>query len=957
MRHLFPLVCLAAMSLSPVLSAQEELVPIPPEDPKLDRPVDFERDVYPILDASCVACHNVVVDEGDLIVEEIASILKGGGRGPAVVPGKPDESLLIQFAGHLKQPIMPPLPNDVEAAKLTPKQLGILRQWVLEGAKQGSKMTKAAIVWQPVPDTIQSSYSVALSPHSRYAAVSRANRIAIYDLATQEQVAQLSDPLLAEFQQEGKSIYASDAAHQDFVHSLAFHPSETMLASGGYRVAKLWKRSDEVRHWAHGLSGEITALAVDPENQRAALGTSDHKIVIVSLADGQTVREWAGHEAAVTGIGFSPDGTKLFTGSLDKKLIGWNVADGTPAGEIETGTEIHSVCLNKDGTRIFSGHQDNVIRGWELPGTAQPAEGETEIKPVVELKGHGQPPAALLPHPGDANQVVSGSTDGTARLWKIDNGQNLRSINHGAAVNAVAISADGSLLLTAGADGVARVWDANNGQKKVEVKGDVLLSRSAVERDEAFSVAKQRVTVADAAVKAEEKAVTERTESLKKANEALAAADKALQEVQEKVKPLQAAYDQAKQAFDDKNDDKDLEKAFKDAETALNKENENLKKAEEAQKVASNSVKLSEQSLMRSEQSLAEAKQTHEQEQAKQAEAEAAQQAATEAANASVKPLTAAAFSPDGKSFAAAGEDGSWNRWATENGNGMDRFGSHEGAVTGMIWASPQTLLTVGGDKQAVSWNPSPAWELARRYGPPADRPLETGDSECVDRVLALAFSRNGEWLATGGGEPSRSGELILWKTESGEIVRKFEEPHSDTVLGIEFSYDNQFLLSGAADKFAKLFSVESGKFVRSYEGHTHHVMDVALKADGSELATAGADNAIKIWNLETGEQKRTIAGYSKQVTSIQYMGDTDQIVSCGGDKTVRFHRSGNGQNFRSFSGATDFMYATAASRDLTVVIAAGEDGVLRVWNGTNGQSIVTFTPEVPDTKQVSARP
>ena len=637
-------------------------------------------------------------------------------------------------------------------------------------------------------------------------------------------------------------------------------------------------------------------------------------------------------------------------------MIAWNVADGTPAGEIVTTSEIHSLALNKDGSRILAGHQDNVIRGWELPGVAKPAEGETEIKPVVELKGHSKPANRLLTHPTDNNQIISCSEDGTARLWRVDNGQNIRSINHGAAVNDVAITADGSVLLTVGVDGVARTWDPKNGQKKIEVKGDVLLARIAIEQNEALSVAKQRTGVADASVKADEKSVTERTESLKKAKEALVAADKALQEVQGKVAPLQKAYDEAKKAFDAKTDDKALEKKLKDAETALNKEKDNLKKAEETQKVATNSVTLSEQALKRSEQTLTASKQKLEAEQKKQTAAEASQKAATETSSTSAKPLFSGSFSPDGKVFAVGGEDGTWNLWATETGSGLDRFGKHESPVSNLIWTSTNSIITAGNDKQLISWNPSPAWELVKRFGPPADKPLDIADSACVDRVVSLAFSHNGNLLATGGGEPSRSGELILWNVENAQIVKKFEEPHSDTVLGVDFSYDDRFVLSGAADKFAKLFSVESGEFIRSYEGHTHHVMDVSLKADGSELATAGADNAIKVWNLETGEQKRTITGYSKQVTSLQYMGDTDQIVSCGGDKTVRFHRSSNGQNFRNFGGASDFMYSSAASRDLTVVIAAGEDGVLRIWNGTNGKSIGTFAPVVPATQQVSAQ-
>ncbi len=91
---------------------------------KLGRPVDFEKDVAPILEANCLACHNSAISESKLSVETAESIRKGGKRGPAVTPKSPAASLLFQVASRAKQPAMPPLPNTVEANALSPKELG-----------------------------------------------------------------------------------------------------------------------------------------------------------------------------------------------------------------------------------------------------------------------------------------------------------------------------------------------------------------------------------------------------------------------------------------------------------------------------------------------------------------------------------------------------------------------------------------------------------------------------------------------------------------------------------------------------------------------------------------------------------------------------------------------------------------------------------------------------------------
>ena len=223
--------------------------------------------------------------------------------------------------------------------------------------------------------------------------------------------------------------------------------------------------------------------------------------------------------------------------------------------------------------------------------------------------------------------------------------------------------------------------------------------------------------------------------------------------------------------------------------------------------------------------------------------------------------------------------------------------------------------------------------------------PQEAAESSFVDRVLSLAFSPDGSRLAAGGGEASRSGELTIWKTADWTLEREIKDAHSDTVYGLDFSADGRFLASGAADKFVKVFNVETGEHVRSYEGHTHHVMDVSWKGDRTSLVSAGADNVLKVWNAETGEQRKTISSHKKQVTSVEYVGLQDNFLSSSGDKRVALHQAGDGKAIREFAGSGDYVYCSSITQDGKVVVAGGEDGVVRVWNGADAKEISTFAP------------
>jgi len=932
---------------------------IEPAAVNLGRPVSFDEDIVPILDGKCIACHNVAIAESRLNLEDVPNMLKGGKRGPAVVPKEPDKSLMYLVASRGVEPAMPPLPNKVSAPAFTPQELGLLRQWILEGAI-GSPAGAAppSIAWQPLPAHLNAIYATALTESGRYAACSRANQIDIYDLTSGERTVRLVDPHLSALKQGENPLYPHGAADRDFIHSLAFDPSGNWLASGGYRSVKLWHRPPQLQRRTVAVDPSPTAVAVSPNGQWIAVAAADSVIRLIQAGDGQVAKTLAGHTAAITGLQFSTDSARLLSGSKDKTLRLWTVADGQPAGQLETPHEVLSVALNAEGNRAFSGQADNVIRGWAVPFEApKPAEGDKPaepVKPTVQMQGHGGPVVSLAVVPGQP-QLASGSLDGTLRVWDVNNGNQVRSLGHGAPVTSVAVKPDGQFLASAGGN-AGKLWNAN-GQQVAELKGDIAAQRQAVQLTDDDAVAKSRVALADASFKAAEKNFQEREKQTKDAREAKDKAQKALEEAQGKEKAAQEAVAAAKKELEGKPEDEGLKKKVADAEAAATKETEAAKKAAEALESAGKAVTQSETGQAAADEQQKAAKQHFDAEVAAQKAAEERLNAAKAALPATEKPVKAVAFSLEGALLATAGDDGVIRTWDAKTGKPLDEFRGHTAPVQALAVGPDRTLVGLGDDKALSVWDSNPPWQYAAVLGPAADNPLDLTPSPFIDRVLALAFSPDGKILATGGGDPSRSGEVLLWDFAQRTFLKALPDAHSDTVFALDFSRDGRWLASGAADKFVKVHDVQSGKLVRSLEGHTHHVLGVTFKADGSRIASAGADNAIKIWTVETGEQHRTIQNYSKQVTAIHFIGISDNTVSGSGDKSVKFHRANDGGNYRTFGGATDYVYSVAATRDEAFVIAGGEDGVLRVWNGTNGQSLYNFDPpQPPPQQQASAK-
>ena len=126
----------------------------------------FEKQIRPILVEHCRSCHGEKKQEGGLRLTAHEEILKGGDTGPAIVPGEPDDSLLIRAVGYLDEPKMPP------KQKLPDADIEKLRQWVAMGApwpeseapsaSDSEKKSKGFAVtaeqqswwaWQPVRDS------------------------------------------------------------------------------------------------------------------------------------------------------------------------------------------------------------------------------------------------------------------------------------------------------------------------------------------------------------------------------------------------------------------------------------------------------------------------------------------------------------------------------------------------------------------------------------------------------------------------------------------------------------------------------------------------------------------------------------------------------------------------------------------------------------------------------------
>ena len=439
---------LSVALLLPLLAAGDKSKPdaIPVVSINRKEPVTYDKDIEPIFANKCRACHGGSVSKGKLDLGSHDSLLQGGKRGKAIVPGRAADSLLVKLAGKTQRPFMPPKGEEA----LTPLELALVKAWIDQGAKPPETVRRSpTIVLGTLPARVHPVRAVAVSPDKSIVAAGRGSKIHLYDAATGSYARTLGDP---------QSKTPSPSA---IVEALAFSPDGKMLASGSFQEVALWDvKSGGLLRKLVGFADRVVTLAFSPNGRMLATGggvpTEGGEIKVFDSATGKLVTDVKnGHSDTVFGVCFSPDSAKLVTCGADKFVKVFEVPSGKFIKAFEGHThQVLDVGWKADGKLIASAGADNVVKVWDYE------KGEL----VRTMAGHAKQVTRLL-FIGNTGLIATASADQTVRLWNVDNGGMVRSFAGGGDfLYAVGISQDGNVVAAGGEDGAVRLYQGKTGQ-------------------------------------------------------------------------------------------------------------------------------------------------------------------------------------------------------------------------------------------------------------------------------------------------------------------------------------------------------------------------------------------------------------------------------------------------------------------------------------------------------------
>lgn len=293
--------------------------------------------------------------------------------------------------------------------------------------------------------------------------------------------------------------------------------------------------------------------------------------------------------------------------------------------------------------------------------------------------------------------------------------------------------------------------------------------------------------------------------------------------------------------------------------------------------------------------------------------------------------VTAVAFSPDGSTLASASQDQTVILWDIRHSPSLGQpFDSRIASVSDVAVAPDAGSVAVeDGEGNVTLWD----IEGHRAFGR-----LRFADGSHPSG--GLAFSPDGRLLAWGEGS-----SVKLWDVTVRAPLRQALTPPGGLVTSLAFSPDGQLLVSGSDDGIVRILDVRTGKAVgEPLVGGAGSVASLAFSPDGKAIVAGTDAGYVEIWDSRTHRQlSAPLTAQTLSVTGVAFTPDGRTIVSAGSDGTISLWDLAARSRIGQFGGDAGRVISIAVSRDGKILASGSEDGAIRLWDVRGRQLIGTL--------------
>lgn len=253
-------------------------------------------------------------------------------------------------------------------------------------------------------------------------------------------------------------------------------------------------------------------------------------------------------------------------------------------------------------------------------------------------------------------------------------------------------------------------------------------------------------------------------------------------------------------------------------------------------------------------------------------------------------------------------------------------FGGHMGPITALAFSKNGKMMASGGEDRLIQ-----LWDSTMRT---AAR-LEMHK----DRVNFLIFDNTGRYLYSGSDDKT----MLIWDTKTGKNIKTVT--NTQPISAIAPTSDMKMIYIAGSEPKIKLMNVMTGQVAKTLDGHTDAVNDIAITPDGKTMISGSNDKTARVWNLITGKQVRILPVDCWKVLTVSISDDGKYATTGCNDGSIKIWEIETGKIINSIYAPGAIARNVVFSKNVQEVLAAfmlteGTNFGLRVYD-----SKITLTP------------
>jgi len=405
-------------------------------------PVSFRRDIAPLLQRRCVACHGEEATKGGYRLDSFARLSKPGESDlAALTPGDAAKSELYQLlVESADQDRMPQRADALPAA-----EIALVKRWIAEGAKNDGGPAE-----RPLAELVRETLLLPAPAH--YARPVPVTALAFNSKGTQLAAAGYYE--ITVWDTDTTQLVRRIGGLPERITSIAWNAKRNLLAVAGGSPAQwgsVWL-IDPAKNWQPQLLCDLpeTALTVAfrPDGSSLVAGSGDRTIRQFDTTTGQQTRLWKSHADWVQTIAFSNDGALFVAASRDRTARIYDAATGDPLMRFDGHqAPVLAAVFPARPSSVFSVARGQFVQQWDASSGGR----------MTELADAGRDVQVLLPMDPS---LLTGSTDGLVRLVQTNDRKVLMTFpGHRDAIDSLALAPDRRTFASGDHSGEIRIWN------------------------------------------------------------------------------------------------------------------------------------------------------------------------------------------------------------------------------------------------------------------------------------------------------------------------------------------------------------------------------------------------------------------------------------------------------------------------------------------------------------------